>query len=254
MPGERPRRHRRPDRAGNYGLLLLLVLGAIAVPLIVPGTTVGTITVTGLQAATVAAALTVAQTRPRVRHVVLGIVLGSAAVVAAIALLDPYTTLSAELPQHLGRGLGLVLALAVPVIIARDVRDHPDITLQTVAAALCVYLLLGLAFAFAHGLVDGAVPADYTQPLGEDDAIYLSFVTLTTVGFGDLTPVSGGARAVTVIEAIVGQIYLVSIVALLVGNVALRRHQGPGPSPTHPDPAAVSDARSPHTDGETTGA
>jgi hypothetical protein len=213
-------------RAGRYGWLLLLILAAIAVPLVLPGSLLGTAVVAGLQAATVVAAFAVAETTPRARSVVLAIVVGAAAVVAGIALLDPYTTLSTDLPQHLGRGLGLLLALAVPVIIVRDVATHPRITLQTVAAGLCVYLLLGLAFAFAHGLVDGAIPSAYTQSLGEDDAIYLSFVTLTTVGFGDLTPVVGLARAVTVVEAVVGQIYLVSIVALLVGNVGVVRSGG----------------------------
>jgi hypothetical protein len=254
MPAPRARRERQRRRAGDYGRLLGLVLAVIAAPVVAPRTTVGIAVTAGLQAATVAVALDVAQTRRRVRRVVLGVVVTAAAVVAAVALLDPYTDLSAELPPLLGGVLGVILALAVPVLIAQDVRTHPEITLQTVAAALCLYLLVGLAFAFAHGLIDHVVASAYTQPLGEDGAIYLSFVTLTTVGFGDITPVAGVARAVTVMEAVVGQIYLVSVVALLVGNVALRRHQGPGPAPTHPDPAAVPDARSPHTDDETTGA
>jgi cytosine/uracil/thiamine/allantoin permease len=213
------------DHTGRYGWLLVLILGAIVTQLMLPGTIVGTMTVTVLQAATVVAALGVVETGPRPRQVVLSVALGAALVAIVVTVLDPYTTLSADLPLVVARATGLLLAGAVPVVIARDVAHHPRITLQTVAAGLCVYLLLGLAFGFAHGIVDLTVPDAYTQPLGEDDAVYLSFVTLTTVGFGDLTPVVGAARALTVLEAVTGQIYLVSIVALLVGNVGLERQR-----------------------------
>jgi hypothetical protein len=211
------------DRTGRYGWLLLLILAAIATQLILPGTTVGALLVTALQAATVIAALQVVATRPRPRQVVVSVAVGAALVAIVVTVLDPETTVATDLPLLVARATGLVLAAAVPVLIARDVAHHARITLQTVAAGLCVYLLLGLAFGFAHGLVDLAVAEAYTQRLGDDDAVYLSIVTLTTVGFGDVTPVAGLARALTVVEAVIGQIYLVSIVALLVGNVGLVR-------------------------------
>lgn len=211
------------DRTGRYGWLLVLILTAIATQLIVPGTTIGTLLVTMLQAATVIAALGVVATRPRPRHIVLGVAVGAALVAIVVTVLDPETTVAADLPLLVARATGLMLAAAVPVLIARDVAHHTRITLQTVAAGLCVYLLLGLAFGFAHGLVDLTVADAYTQRLADDDAVYVSFVTLTTVGFGDVTPVAGLARALTVLEAVIGQIYLVSIVALLVGNVGLVR-------------------------------
>jgi hypothetical protein len=178
--------------------------------------------------ATVIAALGVVETGPRPRQVVVGVVVGAALVAIAVTVLDPATSAGDDLPLLVARTTGLLLAVAVPVLIARDVAHHARITLQTVAAGLCVYLLLGLAFGFLHGLVDLAVVDAYSQPLGEDDAVYLSFVTLTTVGFGDVTPAVGLARAVTVLEAVIGQIYLVSIVALLVGNIGLTRSRPEG--------------------------
>jgi hypothetical protein len=220
------------DRTGRYGWLLLLILAAISVQLVLPGTTVGTLAVIVLQAATVMAALGVVETRPRPRHLVVTAVVGTALVAMLVTMLDPFATVAEDLTLLVARATGLLLAAGVPVIIARDVAHHRRITMETVAAGLCVYLLLGLTFGFAHGLVDLTVTDAYTDPLGEDDAVYLSFVTLTTVGFGDLTPVAGVARAVTVMEAVIGQIYLVSIVALLVGNLGLIRspgeHRGPG--------------------------
>jgi hypothetical protein len=227
----------RRDHAGRYGWLLGLILASIAIQLMLPGTTVGMLMVTGLQAATVLAALGVVRTAPRPRQVLVGIAIAAVLIAVVVTVVDPYTTIGTDLPRVTARVTGLVLAAAVPVLIARDVAHHERISLQTVAAGLCVYLLLGFAFGFVHGLVDATLPDAYTQPLGEDDAVYLSFVTLTTVGFGDLTPVVGVARAVTVVEAVIGQIYLVSIVALLVGNVGLTRRRadpadGPGPEAT----------------------
>lgn len=214
------------DHTGRYGWLLLLILGAIVTQLILPGTMIVIVTVTALQAATVIAALGVVQTGPRPRAVVVSVAVGATLVAILVTALDPYTAVGTDLPLVVARATGLLLAGAVPVLIARDVAHHRRITLQTVAAGLCVYLLLGLTFGFAHGLVDLTVTDAYSRALGEDDAVYLSFVTLTTVGFGDVTPVAGLARAVTVLEAVIGQIYLVSIVALLVGNVGLDRQRG----------------------------
>jgi uncharacterized membrane protein YozB (DUF420 family) len=239
------------DHTGRYGWLLLLILSAVAIQLILPGTTVGTVAVIALQAATVIAALGVVETRPRPRHVVVSVVIVAALFTVLLTVLEPFTTVADDLTSLIARTTGLLLAAGVPVIIARDVAQHRRITMQTVAAGLCVYLLLGLAFGFAHGLVDLTVADAYTDPLGEDDAVYLSFVTLTTVGFGDLTPVAGLARALAVVEAVVGQIYLVSIVALLVGNVGLTRtpgeYRGPGPrrgarsGPPPDEPSAATD-------------
>lgn len=211
------------DHTGRYGWLLVLILGAIATQLMLPGTMFGTVMVTALQAATVVAALGVVKAGPRPRHVIIWAAIGAALVAIAVTVLNPYIRLSDALPLLVARSAGLLLAAAAPVIIARDIARHRRITLQTVAAGLCVYLLLGLAFGFAHGIVDLLAADAYSKPLGEDDAVYLSFVTLTTVGFGDVTPVVGLARALTVLEAVIGQIYLVSIVALLVGNVGLER-------------------------------
>jgi hypothetical protein len=230
------------DHTGRYGWLLLLILGAIATQLILPGTTVGTMMVAALQAATVIAALGVVEAGPRPCTIVVAVAVGAAVVAVAVTALDPFTTVADDLPLVIARATGLLLAVTVPVMIVRDVAHHVRITLQTVAAGLCVYLLLGLAFGFAHGLVDLTVTDAYSQALGEDDAVYLSFVTLTTVGFGDVTPVAGLARAMAVLEAVIGQIYLVSIVALLVGNVGLDRNPAlrrGAPDPDNPGQQAT---------------
>lgn len=207
----------------GYGVLLGLVLLAVLIPLVAPVEVVGLLASILVQGLTVVVAVRVAAIPPRLQRTILMLV-GGAFVLTLVAV-----TLLAAVGAAVGpllaiaRGLGLVLALVVPVLIVRDVVARPTITMQTVAAVLCVYLLLGLAFAFLHRITDGVAPGSYSMRLEAADAVYLSYVTLTTVGFGDVTPVGGFARAITVFEAILGQLYLVSVVALIVGNVGRTR-------------------------------
>jgi hypothetical protein len=209
---------------GRYGLLLGLVLACIVVLLVLPGDTLGVLVGVGLLAMTVVVATEVADLRSGLRRRV-RLVVGAVLVASVVSLVAVTTGTVQATPVVTASGLlALLLGFGVPAIIVKDVVDrHEAITLQTVAAGLCVYLLLGLAFSFAHGLTDVAAPGSYSRGLDPPSSIYLSFVTLTTVGFGDVTPVGGVARAVTVLEAVIGQIYLVSVVALLVGNVGRHR-------------------------------
>jgi hypothetical protein len=209
---------------GRYGLLLGLVLACIVVLLVLPGDTLGVLVGVGLLAMTVVVATEVADLRSGLRRRV-RLVVGAVLVASVVSLVAVTTGTVQATPVVTASGLlALLLGFGVPAIIVKDVVDrHEAITLQTVAAGLCVYLLLGLAFSFAHGLTDVIAPGSYSRGLDPPSSIYLSFVTLTTVGFGDVTPVGGVARAVTVLEAVIGQIYLVSVVALLVGNVGRHR-------------------------------
>jgi hypothetical protein len=112
---------------------------------------------------------------------------------------------------------GLWLAgMLLSVVIAPGRVDA-----ERVCAALCVYLLAGLAFGGFFAALDARAPgslagASSTQPLGIDEAVYFSFVTLATLGYGDLVPVSTAARALAVLEAVFGQLYLAVLVARLV--------------------------------------
>lgn len=99
------------------------------------------------------------------------------------------------------------------------------ITMDKIFAAICVYLLIGYAWTFAYVLVDElqpesfviqttALPNDYANIL---EMRYFSFMTLTTVGYGDIVPHSSAARTLAALEAVTGQIYLTVLVARLVG-------------------------------------
>ena len=94
-------------------------------------------------------------------------------------------------------------------------------TVSTLAGVLAVYLLAGMFFSFLYGVV-GAIDPDrlfnHVADGTREDQLYFSFVTLCTVGYGDLTPVAGWARGIAVAEMLVGQILLVTIVSLIVSN------------------------------------
>jgi hypothetical protein len=106
--------------------------------------------------------------------------------------------------------------------IIRDLATRSDVSNDTIRGAICAYLLLGLAWAAAYNLVvyfqPGAIdfgPANTVE--SKQNLTYYSFVVLTTLGFGDISPVSGLAKSLTWIEAVTGQIFIATIIARLVG-------------------------------------
>jgi len=125
-----------------------------------------------------------------------------------------------------GAAIAVLLAVATPVAIVRRLIGRDRVDVQTVAGALCIYLLFGLSFALVYRFVDvvSAQPffaqvADPTQV----DFTYFSFVTMTTVGYGDLTAASDAGRMLAITEALLGQVYLVTIVAFTISRLGRPR-------------------------------
>ena len=112
----------------------------------------------------------------------------------------------------------LLVTATLPVTINRVIH-HRRVTHETVLGALCAYVLVGLLFAFLYLAVqelrDGPFFAQ-PGPHPQSEYLYYSFVALTTLGFGDLSPSVGLPQALTVLEALAGQIFLVTMVARLV--------------------------------------
>jgi hypothetical protein len=113
---------------------------------------------------------------------------------------------------------GLLVTATLPVTLSR-VLQHRRVTAETVLGALCAYVLIGLLFAFVYlavsDLRDGPFFAQ-PGPHPQSEFLYYSFVALTTLGFGDLSPSVGLPQALTVFEALAGNIFLVTLVARLV--------------------------------------
>jgi hypothetical protein len=116
---------------------------------------------------------------------------------------------------------GLMLA-ATAAAISLGVIDQGEVNARSVLGAVCVYVLLGLIFVFVFGAVAelGSTPlfaqsTDGTRSL----RVYFSYVTLATLGYGDYTPDGNLARLLAVIEALIGQLYLVTVVAVLISRL-----------------------------------
>ena len=123
--------------------------------------------------------------------------------------------------------------LWVLVVVLREVFRPSTRDVDAVIGALCGFVLILQVFMRVHGLIEAWRPDSYRTaglPFSESsDAMlvarfqYFSTIALTTVGFGDIVPVTPVARLVTGLEAIVGQLYLAVVIATLVGRVASRR-------------------------------
>lgn len=113
----------------------------------------------------------------------------------------------------------------IAVVVARRVLEHARVGLQTIAGALCCYVLIGLVFAMGFGAFEAFTdePVLFADRVGRADPVYYSFVTLTTVGFGDVTSSLDVVRRITVIEAMLGQIFLATMVARLVSLYGVAR-------------------------------
>lgn len=122
-------------------------------------------------------------------------------------------------------GFGLLL-FATALVVLRRVLSHETVTSRTLSGAVAAFLFVGLAFAsFAEATVlndPGAyIVADGNTNFGT--MLYFSFVTIATVGYGDVVPASSTARSLATLEAVMGQIYLVVVVARLVSLLGLKR-------------------------------
>jgi hypothetical protein len=126
-------------------------------------------------------------------------------------------------------GVVTLLLIGVQVAIVRRLSMHLTISWHTIMGALCVYLLFGMIFAGAYAvaghLEDGRLFAGHDE-FTTTDTLYFSLTTLTTVGFGDLSMRADATRIMAAMEGLLGQIYLITAVALLVGNLGQRRRDG----------------------------
>ena len=96
------------------------------------------------------------------------------------------------------------------------------VTLQTMFGVLCLYLLVGLLFGVAYATVNDLSSTSFFNPpgsYGRDDFLYFSYTTLTTVGYGDLVAATNLGRSLAITEALVGQLYLVTVVAVIIANL-----------------------------------
>ena len=168
--------------------------------------------VTLLAAATLFLAVAAAGVGPRGRKI-------TAFVIGVVVVAEIASTVFSDIPNGHGGSLWLALVVAAPIIAVRRLMQHRTVTSNTLLGALGVYLLIALAATYLFLFVD-TFASDSGRFFGQEEPTtvftYFSLITITTVGYGDFDPAGVFGRAAAAWEAIIGQVYLVVVVARLV--------------------------------------
>jgi hypothetical protein len=225
-PGLGIRRHGRSEP--RFGKLLIVILVAASFQLAAPEEDWAQLITIALEGAALILSLELARLAPRVRRIVTGVVL-LVLVASIVLLLGP-----GQVGDAIPRAVALVFVVLTPVAVVsgliHQLREDQAVTLQTMFAGLCIYLLIAITFSFIYGVLDLIGDPFFAGGRTGNPAnfLYFSFVTMTTVGYGDFSAATGAGRAFSVSEALIGQIYLVTVVALIVGHLGQRRGAGGG--------------------------
>jgi hypothetical protein len=213
---------RRSSARSGFGAVLALILAQLVFRLAAPDGDWANFVSIVLQAAILGVAIVAARV-PRAPARLAWLLIAAVVVVSAVALLDP----AAEVGNFLLLTAGLVVLAPAMIVYGtlRRLRTGGAITLDLMFGVLGIYLLLGYAFS----LVFQAIGDLGSGPFFADGAaespsnfLYFSFATMTTVGYGDLAAAQGVGRAFAIALALAGQIYLVTVVALIVSNLGTR--------------------------------
>jgi hypothetical protein len=208
----------RPARY-RYGAVLVLTLVLLVFEIVAPARAWARALALALEGAALLVVVATSRDRSSVRRARSWLVAtaGLALVVAVGADL---------LPDAVTFACGGLLAAAVAgalVVGAVRLARERGVTLEAVAAGVAIYLLVGLLFAWVIRLAAAVSATPYFaghQATGGGAAVYFSFTVLTTTGFGDYVAATSGGRAIAVVEMLLGQLYLVTVIGVLVGAVA----------------------------------
>lgn len=207
------------DRRARYGLLLLAIAAAFGVQGIANPQRWSQVVVTALLATTLALAFWAANARPWVMRTVIAV----GAVILVFSIVEAASGHVAGAGTRISNMLLVLFAPPAIVLgVVRTLRARGRVTVEAVFGVLCLYVLIGMFFAFLYGTVDRLGSPFFAQNVSATVArcLYFSFTTMTTVGYGDLTAATNLGHTLSVSEALVGQIYLVTVVSVIVGNLS----------------------------------
>jgi len=140
---------------------------------------------------------------------------------AIIILVTLHYTLKIQALDRLQLALSAVFLMQMLVMIWIHIEKENEVTIDLIMASACAYILLGLVWAYAYYLLEIFHPNSFKASENMSDDIwnfyYYSFVTLTTMGYGDILGITKSARALSILEAITGQLYLAIMISRLVG-------------------------------------
>ena len=212
-PGSRVARLRSSH---SYGIVLLLIAGVFVFTSVASNSDWADATLLLLQTTTLVAALYTS-----------GVARADSAM--SVALVAISTGCAVLLMVFGGTGfealvgiLSGVLTVGTIFTVALGIFDQGEANVQTVTGAICIYVLIGLLFVFLYGVLAVlgggnffAQGTDGTRSL----RLYFSFVTLSTLGYGDYTAAGELGRTLAIVEALLGQLYLVTVIAVLVSRM-----------------------------------
>jgi hypothetical protein len=218
---------------GHNTLLLVTLLCAFAVSPLLGSFSWAKLTLSIILILVMISALLSIRGQTRIFRI--GLILGSATLVAMLA--NDVIGITAAHPYATVFEFAFMAVLAVAIFI--NVLRSERVTMDTVLGACCVYLMLGMVWAGIYNLIETFIPGSFdfgglAEPtpvgsLGESEMsrlFYFSFITMTTVGYGDVTPLSPTARTFAALHGLVGQLYIAIVVARLVGLEISNRMSG----------------------------
>jgi hypothetical protein len=216
-------------RLGSYGWLLATLVASLFVQGTLPPSGAQQILVSILLGANLVLAAVVARVHPNWLRL-------AAAIAALGVAVNCLRAIAGVVGEGEVRAMNALVVLLGPPMVAlgvlRSLRASRAVRLEAVTGVLSLYIMIGLFFAFVFGAIDELSG----EPFFADDVqatvalcVYYSFVTLATVGYGDYTAAGNLGHTLSVFEALIGQIYLVTVVSLIVSNLGRRNGSA------HPD-------------------
>ena len=222
----------------RFGVVFVLLVVTYVVMAASPPEQAARVVTVFLEGLTLLAALVASRVGRVLFRVAVAVVVAAAVAAVASLLVGSSATVTGWF-----FALNVLLVGATPVAIARALYRRTVIDAKTVLGAICIYLLIGIMFAFLYSAIGGIGSEQFFVQTDEPTIqtfLYFSFVTQTTVGYGDYTAASDLGRTLATTEALLGQIYLVTVVAVLVSRMTVLPRHGKGED-DHDDPGG--DAR-----------
>ena len=203
------------ERVGNaFGLVLLLLIGTYVLGSLTPSHGVGAVFT--ILVASTAAVVALASANARVSLVRLAGLLAAVSVTCTLlsAIFDWQVT-----PLAISGLITAVLLLVAAAVVLRTVVRAPEVGFRTILGAISVYIILGLLFSFLYEALDRIQGSPFFgegTTVHDGDTLLFSFYTLTTTGYGNLVPAGQPGKLFAGLEMLIGNIFLVTLVAGLV--------------------------------------
>jgi hypothetical protein len=208
-----------PRGRQRYGLLLVSAVLLLVVQGVGPKGAVQQIAIAVLSGSSLLLALRAAQVRP-------GIVRAAAVLASVVITISTLQAFAGGIGDGVVRAMNAALLVFGPPAVAlgvlRDLKASGHVRVEAVSGVLALYMLVGMVFASTYGAIDRlGGPAFFSHGVEAtvSNCLYFSFITLTTVGYGDVTAATDLGHTLAVLEALIGQIYLVTVVSLIVTNL-----------------------------------